>query len=70
MANPVVSVNNQSGEERMANREKRKSQNIPLRYTTHQLTKTAAKLSTTPHQKGRKNAPQLSRVNNSQNVFF
>jgi hypothetical protein len=43
---------------------------MPLQYTTHQLTKTAAKLSTTPHQKGRKKAPQLSRVNKSQNVFF
>ena len=45
-------------------------QKIPLRYTTHQLTNTAAKLSPTPHQKGRKSAPRLRSVNKSQNVFF
>lgn len=37
---------------------------------THQLTKTEANVSTTPHQKGTKNAPILSSVNSSQNDFF
>ena len=37
---------------------------------THQLTKTEANVSTTPHQNGTKNAPMLSSVNSSQNDFF
>jgi hypothetical protein len=37
---------------------------------THQLTRTAAKVSPIPHQNGKKNAPKLSSVNNSQNDFF
>ncbi len=36
----------------------------------HQLTKTEAKVSSTPHQKGTKNAPILSSVNSNQNDFF
>lgn len=37
---------------------------------THQLTKTEAKVSPTPHQKGIKNAPMLRIVNSSQKDFF
>jgi hypothetical protein len=37
---------------------------------THQLTKTDAKVSATPHHKGRKNAPRLKSANNNQNDFF
>jgi hypothetical protein len=36
----------------------------------HQLTNSDAKVSTTPHQKDRKKAPQLSRVKSNQNDFF
>jgi hypothetical protein len=37
---------------------------------THQLTSTEAKVSATPHQNGRKKAPQLSRVKSNQKDFF
>ena len=37
---------------------------------THQLTKSAAKVSPTPHQKGMKNPPKLSSANSSQKDFF
>ena len=36
----------------------------------HQLNNKATNVSATPHQKCRKNAPQLSSVNSSQNDFF
>jgi hypothetical protein len=36
----------------------------------HQLTKSEANVSATPHQKGIKKAPQLKRANKSQKDFF
>jgi hypothetical protein len=37
---------------------------------SHQLTSSEANVSATPHQKLRKNDPQLSSPNKSQNDFF